>query len=60
LIHTRVETRGMPQANMDPLLIEQSVSGSALKGDDKLAYLAVNLTGRNNDRHASNKPSRWE
>jgi hypothetical protein len=43
---------------MDPLLIEQAVSGSALKDEDKLAYLAVHVTGCSNSRHASNKPSR--
>ena len=51
-------TKSMPQATMDPLLIEQAVSGSALKDEDKLAYLAVHVTGCSNSRHASNKPSR--
>jgi hypothetical protein len=58
-IHTFVQTHeSMPQATMDPLLIEQPVSGSALKDEDKLAYLAVHLTGCSNSRHASDKPSR--
>jgi hypothetical protein len=58
-IHTFVQPHeSMPQATMDPLLIEQPVSGSALKDEDKLAYLAVHLTGCSNSRHASKKPSR--